>query len=60
MSLEEAIRAILFNIGKEIKLLKIDNDNIIISLDYDKYVEQILLCYNLYGKEQHERDQTSD
>lgn len=60
MSLEESIREILFNIGKEIKLLKIDDDNIVISLDYDKYVEQILLCYNLYGKEQYERDQTTD
>ena len=41
MSLEDQIREVLFGIGKEIKILKIDNDNTIISIDYDKYVSEL-------------------
>lgn len=37
-NLDDEIRDILFDIGKEIKLHKIDNDNIVIEIDYDKYV----------------------
>jgi len=41
MSLEDQIKEVLFSIGKEIKILKIDNDNTIISIDYDKYVSEL-------------------
>jgi hypothetical protein len=41
MSLEDQIREVLFSIGKEIQILKIDNDNTIISIDYDKYVSEL-------------------
>jgi hypothetical protein len=41
MSLEDQIREVLFGIGKEIQILKIDNDNTIISIDYDKYVSEL-------------------
>lgn len=41
MSLEDQIREVLFSIGKEIKILKIDNNNTIISIDYDKYVSEL-------------------
>lgn len=49
MSLDEQIKEVLFRIGQEIRLLKIDDDNIIISIDYDKYVlelKSILEGYN--------------
>jgi hypothetical protein len=42
MSLEEQIRAILFEIGTDIKIHKIDSNNSIIEIDYEKYVKRIL------------------
>lgn len=36
--IEEQIRKILFELGKDIKLHKIDNDNMVIEIDYDKYL----------------------
>lgn len=41
MDLENQIREVLFNIGKEIQILKIDNSNTIISIDYEKYVSEL-------------------
>jgi len=41
MSLEEQIEQVLFNLGKEIKVLHIDNDNMILSIDYDKYIAEL-------------------
>jgi hypothetical protein len=41
MSLEDQIREVLFSIGKEIKILKIDNNNTVISIDYEKYVSEL-------------------
>ena len=41
MSLEDQIKEVLFNIGKEIQIVKIDNNNTIISIDYDKYVSEL-------------------
>jgi len=42
MQPEDQLREILFNIGKEIKLLKIDDDNIVIDIDYEKYIDEIM------------------
>lgn len=42
MSLEDDIRNILFEIGKDIKIHKLIDGNLIIDIDYDKYVVQIL------------------
>lgn len=39
---EDEIRSILFELGKNIKIHKIDNDNSIFEIDYDKYVKLIL------------------
>ena len=39
--IEDAIRDILFQIGKEIKIHKVDGGNMIIEIDYEKYVIQI-------------------
>lgn len=41
MDLENQIREVLFNIGKEIQILKIDSSNTIISIDYEKYVSEL-------------------
>jgi hypothetical protein len=46
MSLEEDIRSILFEIGKDIKIHKLIDGNLIVDIDYDKYVSQILDVVN--------------
>ena len=43
--LADEIRSILFQIGKEIKIHTIGKD-MIIEIDYDKYVDKIIKCYN--------------
>lgn len=48
MSLEKEIKNILFQIGKDIIIHKIDSQNSIIEIDYDKYVDQILNTIKLY------------
>lgn len=40
--MENELRNILFQIGKELKLHKVDAENIIVEIDYDKYVSQIM------------------
>ena len=44
MNLEERIKDILFNIGKEIKIHTIGKD-MIIEIDYDKYVDELKALY---------------
>jgi hypothetical protein len=41
MSLEDEIRAILFELGQNIIVHKIDADNSVIEIDYDKYVMKL-------------------
>lgn len=47
MELEKKIREILFNIGKEIKIHTIGKE-MIIEIDYEKYVEELTECYKEY------------
>jgi hypothetical protein len=42
MSLEDDIRSILFEIGKDVRIHKLIDGNLIIDIDYEKYVNQIL------------------
>lgn len=49
MELEEKIREILFNIGKEIKIHTIGKD-MVIEIDYDKYVAELIDCYNSFNE----------
>lgn len=42
MNKKKEIENILFKIGQEAKLHKIDKDNIILEIDYDKYVSELL------------------
>ena len=46
--LEQEIKSILFNIGKDIKIHKLIDGNLIIDLDYDKYVNEIMDLFNKY------------
>jgi len=46
MDLEEQIKNILFQIGKDIKIHRITDGNIILDIDYDKYVKQLLDLIN--------------
>ena len=49
MDFDDEIRAILFEIGKDVKIHKIDDKNMILEIDYDKYVakfKSILEGYN--------------
>lgn len=41
MSLDDQIKDVLFEIGKDIKIHRIDSQNTIIEIDYDKYVEKL-------------------
>lgn len=48
-NLDDEIRDVLFRIGKELILHKLDNDNFIVEIDYEKYVlelKSILGGYN--------------
>lgn len=44
MNLDEELRNILFNIGKEIKIHTIGKD-MIIEIDYEKYVDELKALY---------------
>ena len=49
MSLEDDIKSILFEIGKEVKIHKLIDGNLIIDIDYDKYVNAIIDLINKKG-----------
>lgn len=42
MSLEDEIRSILFEIERDIKVHKLIDGNLIIDIDYEKYIKEIL------------------
>lgn len=46
MSLEDDIKNILFEIGKEVKIHKLIDGNMILDIDYEKYVSQIINAIN--------------
>lgn len=51
MNLENHIKKILFEIGKEIKIHKLIDGNLIIEIDYDKYTEQIMELFKKFKEE---------
>lgn len=51
MDLEKEINNILFQIGQEIKIHKIDSDNTIIEIDYQKYTVEFLRMFMKYLNE---------
>jgi hypothetical protein len=48
MSIENDIKEILFEIGKEIKVHRLQDGHLIIEIDYDRYTNQILELFNKY------------
>ena len=40
--MEEQIKKILFELGTSIKIHKIDNENSVLEIDYDKYVKKLM------------------
>lgn len=48
VDLDDSLRSVLFKIGKEIRLLKIDDDNIVIDINYEKYLDEIKLIIQEY------------
>ena len=51
MDLEKEIKDILFKIGQEVKIHKIDNDNSIIEVDYEKYTAELLRAFKTWLSE---------
>jgi hypothetical protein len=51
MDLEKEINNILFKIGQDIKIHKIDNNNTIIEIDYQKYTIEFLRMFMNYLNE---------
>ena len=48
MNLENEIKDILFEIGKEIKVHKLIDGNLIIEIDYDKYTIELMELIKKY------------
>jgi len=48
MNLENEIKNILFEIGKEIKVHKLIDGNLIIEIDYDKYTIELMELMKKY------------
>jgi len=51
MNLENNIKEILFEIGKEVKIHKLIDENFIIEIDYDKYTVEIMELFKQYLEE---------
>jgi hypothetical protein len=49
MSIEDEVRSILFEIGKDVKIHKLIDGNLIIDIDYEKYVDAIIEVINKKG-----------
>lgn len=50
MDFKKEIHNVLFDIGKDIKIHKVDKDNMIIEIDYDKYTEKLIQIFKDYCK----------
>jgi hypothetical protein len=50
LNLEDQIKNILFEIGKDIKIHKLIDGNLIVEVDYDKYTIQIMKLFKEYTK----------
>jgi len=48
MNLENEIKNILFEIGKEVKLHKLIDGNLIVEIDYDKYTVALIELMTKY------------
>jgi hypothetical protein len=48
MSIKKEIENILFDLTKSIKMYRIDNENTIFEIDYDKYSDELLTLFEKY------------
>lgn len=48
MDLELELKNILFNIGKEVKIHKLIDGNLILDIDYDKYTFEIMELFDRF------------
>jgi hypothetical protein len=48
MDLQKEIDSVLFEMVKEIKLHRVDNDNTVIEVDYEKYTIQLMRLFMKY------------
>lgn len=48
MDLEEEINNILFEMGKSIKIYRVDNENTVLDIEYEKYTIEILRAFKKY------------
>jgi hypothetical protein len=46
MNLENEIKKILFEIGKDIKIHKLVDGNLIVEMDYEKYTAELMALFN--------------
>lgn len=46
MNLEKEIKDILFEIGKDIKIHKLIDGNLIVEMDYEKYTAELIDLFN--------------
>ena len=62
MSLEKNIKAVLFELGKEIKFHQLDAQNMIIEIDYDKYTAELMDVFKDYleNKYKNNEDEPED
>jgi hypothetical protein len=51
MDIEKEIKDILFSIGKDVRIHKIDEDNMILEIDYERYTADILRIFKDYLNE---------
>jgi len=51
MDLEKEINNILFQMGKEIKIYRVDSENTVIDIEYQKYTAAILRVFMNYLNE---------
>jgi hypothetical protein len=52
VDLEKEINNILFNLGKEIKIHRVDQENTLIEIEYEKYTVEILRVFMKYLSEE--------
>ncbi len=48
MDIRDELGDILFCIGKESKIHRIDSQNTILDINYDKFIDQIILLFEKY------------
>ena len=51
MNLENKIKNILFEIGKDVKIHSLQDGNLILEIDYDKYTIKIMELFKEYMQE---------